>query len=116
VLNARSDIYSLGVTLYEAIVGHPPFSSQDPYDLFRKIVEKDPAPLRRLDPGVDRDLEMIVFQCLEKDPAQRYASAGELAEDLERWLDGEPVLARRSSGLYRVRKRISRNPVTALAL
>jgi serine/threonine protein kinase/Tfp pilus assembly protein PilF len=115
-LSARSDVYSLGVTLYEAITGRPPFSSQDPYELFRKIVEKDPLPPTRLDPTIDRDLEMIVLQCLEKDPERRYASAGDFAQDLERYLDGEPVRARRSSGLYRLRKRIARNPVTSLAV
>ncbi|HVE40117.1 MAG TPA: protein kinase [Planctomycetota bacterium] len=116
VISARSDVYSLGVTLYEAITGQPPFSSQDPYELFRKIVEKDPPPPRRLDPTIDRDLEMIVLQCLEKDPERRYASAGELADDLERYMDREPVQARHSGSLYRLRKRIARNPVTSLAV
>ena len=115
-LDARSDVYSLGATLYEVCAGRPPFRSTDPYDLFKMIVERDPPPVRDFNKAVEPDLENIILRCLEKDPSRRYASALELAEDLERYLDREPVLAKPAGLGYRLGKRMRKNAALTAAL
>jgi len=115
-LDARTDVYSLGVTLYELCAGRTPFRGSDPYELFKKIVEKDPPPVRKYNPDVEVDLENILLRCLEKEPARRYATAFELAEDLDRFLNEEPVLARSSGLMYRMRKRVRKNALLSTAL
>jgi tetratricopeptide (TPR) repeat protein len=103
-IDARTDVFGLGATLFHLLAGRPPFMEEDIVQLLRRIVEDEPPSLTTLAADVPRDLETIVLKCLEKDPARRYPSALALAEDLERWLDGEPVLARRPSLAYRAGK------------
>ncbi|HLY76152.1 MAG TPA: tetratricopeptide repeat protein [Planctomycetota bacterium] len=115
-LDARTDVYSLGVTLYELCAGRTPFRGSDPYELFKKIIEKDPPPPRKFNSAIEKDLENIIMRCLEKEAIRRYPTAFELAEDLTRFLSEEPVLARSSGLMYRVRKRVRKNALISAAL
>jgi hypothetical protein len=103
------DIYGLGAVLYELITGRPPFQSDTPLDTLMHVLERDPAPPRLLNPKVDRDLEAICLKCLEKDPKRRYATALELAEDLDRYLNGETIKARSISMLDRLSRTLDRS-------
>ena len=94
-IDHRTDVYSLGVTIYEMLTLRPAFGGNDRAQILRRIAEEEPRLPRRLNRRIPRDLETVVLKAMAKEPARRYQSAGELAEDLERFLGGLPVLARR---------------------
>ncbi len=93
-VTAKSDVYGLGATLYHAVVGHPPFQSATVLETIRQVVDEAPVAPRQSDPRIDLDLDTICLKCLEKTPAQRYASAEALADELRRYLNHEPIEAR----------------------
>ena len=101
-LDRRTDVYGLGAVLYELVAGRPPFEGKSTVEILMKVLHEDPVPPRRLAPSVPTDVETIALKCLEKDPARRYDSARHLADDLRRFLSGDPVEARRAGHAYRL--------------
>ena len=115
-LSPAADIYSLGAILFDLLTGRPPFLGEHALAVIQQASEKPAPKLRALVPHLDRDLETICAKCLERDPRARYRSAGELAEDLERWLEGRPIIARPVSPPVSVWRWSKRNPKLAATI
>src|SRR5262249_50854177 len=109
-LGAATDVYGLGAILYVLLVGRPPFVGASDADTLRLVVATDPCPPRRLRADVPADLEAVCLKCLEKEPARRYPSAAALAEDLCRFLDGQPTVARPLGRVRRSLRWVHRRP------
>ena len=109
-----SDVYSIGALLYELLTARPPFMADSLQDTLLRIRDAEPVSPRMLNPAVDRELETIGLKCLEKNPQRRYHSAEALAEELERWLRGEPILTRPCSPWMRLMKWTRRQPRIAM--
>src|SRR5262249_41388387 len=108
-LTAAADVYRLGAILYHLLTGRPPFQGDAPLDVIFQVLEREPERPRKLARNVNRGLESICLKCLQKDPRRRYPSAEALAADLDRWLDGKPIQARRSGLVERGVKWVGRN-------
>src|SRR5437667_2342157 len=113
-VSGLTDVYGLGAVLYQLLTGHPPFAGGTTYETIKLLLDTEPRQPRLWNSKVDRDLSTICLNCLEKDHKRRYSSAFALAEDLERWLKHEPILARRAGILSRSKKWIRRNPTSTL--
>ncbi len=115
-VDARSDVYALGVTLYECVAGRVPFQGETTEAVFHQILNRDPPAPRSLDPSIPRDLEAAILVAIDRDRARRYPSAAAMAEDLEAILEFRPVSARRPGPLLRARRWAKRHPAAAALL
>jgi serine/threonine protein kinase len=111
--DARSDVYSLGLTLYELLARRPAFEKSDRAELIRQVTHEEPPRLRALDPTIPRDLETVAHKAIEREPGRRYPDAAALAADLRRFVEGRPIRARRVSPLEYAWRWCRRNPAVA---
>ncbi|MFG0332983.1 MAG: protein kinase, partial [Maioricimonas sp. JB049] len=114
--DARSDVYSLGVTLYELITGQPAFPGTTKSELLRQVTQTDPVRPRTINPRIPRDLETIVLKAIARDPDHRYQSSQAAADDLGRFLEGSPIRARRVTSVERFWRWCRRNPALSAAI
>src|SRR5438132_2060915 len=115
-VSSVTDVYGLGAVLYQLLTAHPPFAGGTTYETIKLLLDTEPRRPRLWNSKIDRDVSTICLKCLEKEPARRYCSALELAEDLERWLKHKPIRARRTGVFVRGAKWIRRNPTTTALL
>jgi WD40 repeat protein len=111
--DARGDVYSLGLTLYELLTLRPAFGDRDRHGVIERILHEEPPRPRQFDPSVPRDLETIILKTIDKDPERRYPSAAALVEDLKRFVEDRPIKARRTSTAERLGRWCRRNPLPA---
>lgn len=112
-VSPRTDVYALGAILYATLTGRPPFQSSEKVETLRQVLSEEPVPPTRIQSGIPKDLETICLKCLEKTPARRYRTAKDLAGDLQRFLDGQPILARPVGRMERLKKWAYRRPSLA---
>ncbi len=115
-VSPRTDVYALGAMLYEVAVGRPPFTGETLPEIYEKIIHKSPPPPRQVKPAISVDLETIILKSIDKDPKQRYESAALLADELQRYQEGKPILARPLGPGARLGRRMSRHPIVSAAL
>lgn len=113
-VDQRSDVYSLGAILYQILTGRPPFLTDSPIKTVMQVIKNEPVAPRQMQPGIPEELETICLKSLQKDPAARYQTCSELQDDLERFLRGEPILARPISRFERAFRWCRRNPAIAI--
>ena len=112
-IGVAADVYSIGAMLYHLLTGRPPFAAGSVAETLHQVVQNEPARLRVLDPSLPRDIETVCLKCLEKDPARRYRSANDVADELARFLRGDPVLTRAITQVERVWRWCVRDPTIA---
>ncbi|HLW63787.1 MAG TPA: protein kinase [Gemmataceae bacterium] len=112
-LTSAVDVYALGAILFELLTGRPPFLGEDPTHTIMQVISKEPVSPRQLRPDCPKDLETICLKCLEKSPVRRYATAEDLADDLRRYQNGEPIVARPAGAVERLAKWARRKPAIA---